>query len=390
LKRTDRFLRYGVSSDLAGKAVSAGLTITSAKSLGRNVITSKFGLTADEAEAIKNAVVRKPIDADVLYHLLERSNFTCNVCKGVKSHGYIIHHIEEYEIRQDNRYVNLVVLCPSDHDLAHRSGLTLGISKDQLRKAKRDWEKQVEVLNVRKAAQAINVRDNAIDYVNIRRIEELCVRLFGEIPDTTLSARLKKMRILGPAGSFDQKYVRDELSGGRYLFDYMNSHETEHYKQLLEKIANVTEFVDLTTASSRGFRAIEQLEGRYAYFIGGVSAKRPRLPITNNSSTVLMHYTTKNIRIEWVLDPMFLISMSAIGRLGSKNRFIIYCLIRTVEPDLNKTRTLVKASPLLIAQPTTYIDKTPAIAYQRAYERDEEEGWIEEDFVAAEDDALPF
>ncbi|MNY81462.1 hypothetical protein D3C86_2230450 [compost metagenome] len=60
-------------------------------------------------------------------------------------------------------------------------------------------------------------------------------------------------------------------------------------------------------------------------------------------------------------------SMSAIARIGGTNRYIIYCLVRTVE-KLEDGSVLVKASPLLIAQPTKYVDKTPAISYQKRYE----------------------
>lgn len=386
MTKTERFIRYGVATDLSTKAVRAGLTVSSAKAQSRDVIGNKFGLSNDEVDIIKNAITRKPIDMDVLYTLLQRSNFVCNLCKGQKGHAYIIHHIEEYELSQDNSYQNLIVLCPNDHDLAHRSGLTLGVSKVQLRKAKHDWEAQVELQNVQRAAQSIDVNDDAIDYINVKRIEERCVRLFGAIPKTTLTDRLKRKRILDEAGSFDQKYVQSELSGGRYLFDYMNSMESDHYKQLMEKIATRTDFDDLSTAAASGHRAVKHLEGAYCYFIGGVCSKRPRLPLTNNTPAIRMHYTTKKICIEWLLDPMFLYSMSSIGRMGSKNRYIIYCLVRTVDLDSNGAQTHVTASPLLIAQPKKYVDKTPAIGYQRLYERYKEDGWIEDEEIINQDE----
>jgi HNH endonuclease len=342
---------------------------------------SKFGLSNLEAAEIKRSVTRTPIEEGLVDLLLERSNFTCNICKGQKSHGYIVHHIVPYEESQDNTYNNLVVLCPACHDLAHRSGLTLTITDKQLRKAKSAWEKEVLTANVNRAAQLIQVADDAIDYVNIRRIEERCVRLFKTIPDTTVSSVLKRRRILGLDGGFDQKYVQKHLSGGSYLFDYMNSHESEHYRQLLERIAAVTDFVDFTTAVGKGYAGLKPLEGCYGYFIGGVFGKSPRIPITRETPEVRLYYRTKKIYIEWVLDPRFLMSMSSIIRVGGKNRYIVYCLIRTVEFNQREGRTYVKASPLLIAQPKVYIDKTPEIALKREYERYKEEGWIEDEDV---------
>lgn len=359
-------LQYGVASDLAEKANLAGLTVTKARSLSQKDMVSKFGLSDAEAHTLSHCVRRKPIDEQIVQLLLENSNFSCNVCKGQKGPSYIIHHIIEYEKTQDNTYTNLIVLCPVDHDLAHRGGLTLSITESQLRTTKEKWEKQVEVENAQKAARLIQVNDDAIDYVNVKRIEELCIRLFKEIPQTTCTANLRRAGILGADGSFDQKYVQTNLSGGRYLFDYITHQETEHYKQLMQEIAAVTTFIDLDEAANAGYAELKASEGYYAFFIGGVCAKGPDLPINASTPTILLHYSRKHIRIEWILDPIFMMSMSAITRIGGKNRYIIYCLVRTVDLQSDKT-ILVRASPLLIAQPNKWVNKTPAIAYERRY-----------------------
>lgn len=371
-------LQYGVSTVLAEKANDAGLTVSKARALSQKDMLSKYGLSAGEAKTLADAVKRAAIESHVVQLLLERSNFVCCVCKGTKSPAYIIHHIVEYEKTQDNTYPNLAVLCPTDHDLAHQRGLTLRLTDDQIRKAKAAWEKQVEVANAQRAAQRIDVSDDAIDYVNVKRIEELCVRLFKSIPQTGLTAGLKGARILKKDGSFNQKYVQATLSGGRYLFDYITHQETEHYKQLMQKIAEVVDFIDLDVAASAGLTQLKGAEGKYAVFIGGVYAKGPDLPITTSTSAVVMYYLRKKLRIEWILDPIFLMSMSAIVRVGGKNRYIIYCLVRTVDEQEDGS-VLVKASPLLIAQPAKYVDKTPAINHQKKYDRYVEDGLIDED-----------
>ena len=224
------------------------------------------------------------------------------------------------------------------------------------------------------------MNDDAIDYVNVKRIEELCVRLFGNIPRTTLTFSLRRAGILGSNGSFDQKYVQSNLSGGRYLFDYITHQETEHYKQLMQKISKVIDFIDLDVVAASGLSQLKASEGQYAFFIGGVCAKGPDLPISSSTPTVLLHYSRKNLRIEWILDPIFLMSMSAITRIGGKNRYIIYCLVRTAEKQPDGA-VLVKASPLLIAQPLKYVHKVPAIAYQRRYECEVDEGLIDDETV---------
>ena len=362
-EKTAKLTHYGISSEIANKATSAGLTTTKAKTITQEEMAKNYRLTEEEVQIVCNAVKRIPIKRQVAQVLLERSNFLCNVCKGDKSHAFVIHHIEEYESTQDNSYENLIVLCPSDHDAAHHGGLSLKIKKGQLKQCKASWEKQVEIGNARKAAQQIEIVDDAIDYVNVRRIEELCVRLFNRIPDTTISNQLKSLRILRPDGSFDQGYVKSVLSGGRYLFDYSSSREPEHFKQLLQQISRCVNFVDLDVESNGGFEALRCAQGSYAFFTGGVYAKGPEMPINNETQPVVMYYQRKRLKIEWILDPMFLMSSSAIGRIGGKNRYIIYCLVRTVEKSEDGT-VLVKAGALLIAQPRKFVDKTPVTAYR--------------------------
>lgn len=361
---TQNFLQYGVASDLAERAVQEGLTVTKVRTLSNADIIHKFSLTKEEAKAIKHAVQRQPINQETLHSLLERSNYTCNICKGVKSSAFIVHHINAYANTQDNDERNLIVLCPADHDLAHNSGLSMGISIEQLQRAKQKWEHQVEKANAAKAAKTVDVNEGAIDYLNIRRIEELSLGVLGNLPDTRASRSLKARGILDADGHFQQKFVQERLSGGRYLFDYINSGETLHYRDLMASIAKELDFADLSDAIDRGKSAVSALEGKYAFFIGGVYSTRPSLPITSATPMVMMHYTKRKIRVEWPLDPLYLFSMSAIQRQGSKNRYIIYCLVRTVDTD---GQTLVKASPLLVAQPSKYANRIPGIGWEHRY-----------------------
>jgi hypothetical protein len=359
-----KFIQYGLSIDLANKAAIAGLTLTNARALSRAEIMSKYGLSDKEAAEVKKTTARQPIDKDILFLLLENSNFCCNICKGAKGAGYIIHHIEAYEETQNNDYDNLIVLCPTDHDLAHRGGLTLGITRDQLRRAKNNWEQQVEIANVRAAAKAIDVQSNAIDYVNIMRIEELCLHLFNKIPRTEQRDHLRRAGILNARYTFDRKFVSNNLSGGSYLFDYIAHSETAHYRSLLEEIAKKIEFADLSEAATKGYRGLRPMEGSYAFFIGGVHSARPLVPIKVSSPPVEMYYKARGTKIMWDVDPNFLMSMSSIGRLGRTTRYIIYCLVRSVQKGGGGHACLVTASPLLIAQPTKYVHKVPAIAHR--------------------------
>jgi 5-methylcytosine-specific restriction endonuclease McrA len=155
-----KFLQYGVSQELGQRAVTAGLTITKVRTASQKDIKDK-GFTGEEAKALKAAVVRQPIDEAVLLSLLENSNYLCNCCKGDKGQSFIVHHIEEYSTSQDNSYDNLIVLCPTCHDQAHRSPtqLTLSITPEMLRYNKANWEPEVERRN---AERAIRKRESEV------------------------------------------------------------------------------------------------------------------------------------------------------------------------------------------------------------------------------------
>lgn len=143
-----KFLQYGVSQELGRCAVAIGLTVTKVRTASQKDLRDK-GFTTEEAKALKVAVIRHAIDETVLLSLLENSNYLCNCCKGDKGQSFIVHHIEEYSTSQDNSYDNLIVLCPTCHDQAHRSStqLTLSISPKMLRYSKANWEVEVEQRN---------------------------------------------------------------------------------------------------------------------------------------------------------------------------------------------------------------------------------------------------
>lgn len=379
----ERLLQYGTTSALATKAEAAGLSATKIRTLSQKDLSSKFGLDPREAADLKKCIKRHPIEADIVQLLLEKSNHLCCICKGSKGSGVILHHIVEYERSQDNSYGNLAVLCPNDHDRAHQSGLTLGLTAEQIRNAKNRWEKQVEISNAQKAAKSIKIRNEAVDYVNVMRIEEMCVQLFGEIPATTISPTLQRAKILGPDLHFDEKFVRKNLSNGGYLFDYISSRETEHYRQLLVNISTQISFSDLSEAARSGIRKLKALEGKYTFFIGGVTSKRPDRPITSSQPLEWLHKTTK-LEIIWHGDAKYLMSSSAISRQGTKNRYILYGAVRTVE-KIGKGPVRVTCSPLFVAQPIAYVDRTPSIAWKRRYSIFSD-GDMDENAASAADD----
>ena len=205
MKTRDILINYGINSELASKLIAKDLTVTDIKTLSIPKITSLCGLEATEVEYIKKLLKRQPIPENTAISLLENNLYTCCVCHGLKSDAFVIHHINPYSISRDNSYGNLAVLCPSDHDLAHREGIgiTTKLTQKQILQAKAKWETTVEKQNAINAC--MSGKFSHIEYCNIERIIELCVQTFGDIPKVELTDQLINSGILLPSGLVNDK-----------------------------------------------------------------------------------------------------------------------------------------------------------------------------------------
>lgn len=143
------YIQYGVPSSWASDYDKIGISTSTFRQTSKKNLVEKYKIPKSQIDFVKNCLVRQPIDKAVVDKLLQNSRFVCCLCKGQKSDAYIIHHIEEYSLTKDNKYSNLAVLCPNDHDLAHRNGIALTnrITGDQIREAKKNWEAEVKKEN---------------------------------------------------------------------------------------------------------------------------------------------------------------------------------------------------------------------------------------------------
>lgn len=153
---SDKYIQYGVSSDIAFELERLKLPVTTFKNTSIENLIEKYDLESTIIEFVKNCIERDEIEDSIVQELLEKSSFTCCICKGQKSDAYIIHHIVDWSKTKDNSYKNLAVLCPNDHDLAHRKGIALTnkITEKQVRTAKDNWEAYVKQHNIEKAQQS--------------------------------------------------------------------------------------------------------------------------------------------------------------------------------------------------------------------------------------------
>ncbi|MGA1940283.1 HNH endonuclease signature motif containing protein [Arcobacter sp. YIC-310] len=374
----ENFIKYGIDKSLSLKLETNDLTISKCRNLSKKDLKEKYNLSENEISIVKNAVIRKPIDSDTIDSLLTNSNYICNICKGKKSDSFIVHHIEEYEKTQDNSYDNLIVLCPSDHDLAHKQGLSLTnkITKEQLRKSKLLWEEEVKKHNISKASENINIHEEVVDFVNIQRLEEIVFLTFKEIPNTYASKYLRNKKILNSDGFFDEYYVRNNLSTSSMVFSYISSGEGIHYLELLKEVAKKKNFIDLRDLFKIRSINKQQINGQYVFFTGGFYSRSIEIPVNDTSPLIMFHYKKNKIKIECNISPQYALSMSALARLGKKTLYSIYGVVKNTFKDGDNW--VISISPYIIGFPKKHNSSNPF------FNHDE----LEEDLYYKQEDLL--
>lgn len=217
-KLADTYLKYGISSDVALKLEALGLSVTAFRNTNITQLVDTYNLEKAEVSWIKRCITRQAIDSVVIQSLLENSNFVCCCCKGVKSDSYIIHHIEEYEISQNNEYDNLAILCPNDHDLAHsKSNLTNKLTSEQIIISKINWESEIRLHNI--AVSKHEQREQVlVKLPQYKILNDKIAKLQKDIND-------KEKIITRSEAYFDNELTKKKIA----LQDF------EHKKELLEK-----------------------------------------------------------------------------------------------------------------------------------------------------------
>ncbi|MES2767445.1 MAG: HNH endonuclease [Bacteroidota bacterium] len=367
MSKLNNILKYGIDNNLANKIISKNLSISSLKNLSQRNLKEDYKFSDVEIRIIQERVNRQPIDDQILIELLENSAYTCNICKGVKSDAYIIHHIIHYNISQDNSYDNLVVLCPNDHELAHREGeyLAKQITEKQLRSAKNKWERYISEIPVRKAAIEGNIND--IDYINVNRVLELALQIFkDEIPDTSYTHRLTFNNLILPTGQINpelyERYSLNKNTPLKFFAMYGSTMLIYHYFELLLKCLSTIELCDLDDLLNPTSLK-EGIIGKYCYYVGGVYGKQYRGEINKDSEPTILHFKRKKIKVKWLIDPMFITSTTASWRIARRMIFIIYGKVLDVKKIEENQQKIIEITirPYAYGIPNCYKDRVPII-----------------------------
>lgn len=367
------YLNYGVPDEIATLLESKGLPLSTVRNTSKTNLRKNYDLEDHIIDLVKELITRSPIDDDDLYCLLSNSNYTCNVCKGIKGKSFIIHHIEEYSTSQDNSYRNLIVLCPTCHDLAHKeNGLTNRITKEHLYKLKYNWEKEISNSNASILGKAGKIHE--VDYVNIPRITELILHEYNKIPDTEYSDFLKKKNFILEDNSINPDILT--FDNKSYPFDFGNAFFIKkHYWDIFQILLNNMDFIDLEEILTKKNVLQSDFIGRYCFYIGGLYGNSPKLPIDASTPACHIYFRRNFFYVEWKIDPKYLMSTTAILRLSDRTIYIVYGKVRSVGTKMIKDKKFIHIDirPYVIGIPSEIKDRTPIIKYIKESEFNEEE-----------------
>lgn len=357
------YLQYGVPSDIAENLIQKGIPVTTVRTTSISNLVTKYHIDANTAKLVKQLVSRQPIDEDIVDILLGNSNYTCCCCKGVKGKSYIVHHIEEYSKTQDNSYSNLAVLCPTCHDIAHRSpGLTNRLTPEQINKNKWDWERDIEKLNAEAAAKSGEIHE--VDYLNIPRITELAYGLHKYLPATSFSEILLREKIINTDGEILPEVVANRGISGLGFSSWKVKH---HFLEIFQSLISRIKFENLDDLLNKKSLLRTDFIGTFCFYIGALYGKGATLPVTANSSVIKLHFRRKGFYCEWLLDPLLVTSTTAFHRFSERSIFLAYGRIKSVGAKVinDKKHTAIDIRPYVIGVPTKNITRTPVIAYIR-------------------------
>jgi hypothetical protein len=168
------FLARGIDSKTASALVAKGLTIGKIQGFPSRKL-EKLGFSKRLLTRLISGS-RPPIPRENLFRLLYDSRRTCCICRR-PNRPIIIHHIVEWAKSHSHNIDNLAVLCLEDHDLAHtKKGLSLGLSASEIRRAKQEWQRQVQTMDAKAVLGLFNHDGSRWDYINYARIFELMLR----------------------------------------------------------------------------------------------------------------------------------------------------------------------------------------------------------------------
>lgn len=139
VKTRDALLSRGFPTDLIAKIAENFHTVSSLEVMSKAELSKTYSQA--EIAMVCDLVKRKPISDEVLKKVVSSVDQSCcYCCDGNSSRPYQIHHITPYCETQDNSEDNLLLVCPTHHEVVPKT------DSEQLQKQqRRKWQAIVQI-----------------------------------------------------------------------------------------------------------------------------------------------------------------------------------------------------------------------------------------------------
>ena len=217
----------------------------------------------------------------------------------------------------------------------------------------------------------VGIRD--LDFVNISRNQELHSQLFQEYQVTKYMPRLIQIGLLDLNGNINPSFYKEHkinINTPLHFFAGFGSTElTLHYYELLLECFRDVEVHDLDTLLNKK-QLKNGLIGKFCYYVGGVYGRMHKGEIDENTKPTLIHFRRKPFFIEWKVDPKYITSATAKGRISSRCKYLIYGKILDVYEieKSGKEGILINIRPYAYGLPTVWKERKPFIHYVKKHE----------------------
>ena len=160
-----------------------------------------------------------------------------------------------------------------------------------------------------------------------------------------------------------------------YPFDFGYSYIIKyHYYELFKSVMPRINIFDLDSILNKTSLLQQNYIGSFCFYVGGVFGNSPKLPINDSTPVCHLFFKRKIFYVEWIIDPKYVVSTTAIDRLSRHTKYTIYGMIRdiTTKHCDNKEYIYILIIPYVIGAPKIEKNRIPDIKYIKEAEEWEE------------------
>jgi|GEM_PF-4284522 len=207
-KNKENLMKYGISEKYAEILTVNNFNVTKLRTSNKKDLASVFN--DKQIKEVKELIKRKPITDEVFEQIVDDTELQCCFCWNIEeTKPTIIHHIEEYNVSQNNDYDNLVVVCLNHHAEIHTKRQ---ISQQNFPPIKiiKQREKFIQALKDYRAGNRVAPGKENLDRINLTNSPNSVITVNqtgGQAAQTIINQRIRQRALSSFAISSIQAHL---------------------------------------------------------------------------------------------------------------------------------------------------------------------------------------